>query len=68
MTPHEIGQAIKLTRDKKELSQRVLAEKAGIRHATLTDIENGKSNCRLSTLIQIAEALGCELEVKLRKK
>ena len=68
MIQQDIGQIIRLTRDSQGITQRELAEKAGIRQATIVEIESGKGNCRLSTLFQIAEALNCELEIKLRRK
>ena len=43
-------------RDEHSLSQADLADRAGIRVATLSEIETGKGNPRLSTLKRIAGA------------
>ncbi|MGQ0565628.1 MAG: helix-turn-helix domain-containing protein [Gemmobacter sp.] len=40
------------------LTQGELAEKAGVRVATVSDIESGKIDPRLSTLVSLAAALG----------
>ena len=63
----EIGQQVKAAREISGLTQIQLAAKTGLRQATIADIENGKANCRLSTLSQIATALGCSLEVNFKK-
>ncbi len=44
------------------LSQAELAERAGVRAATISDIENGRLDPRLSTLRALAEALGLEID------
>jgi len=48
---------IRQIRDSKGMSQAELAHQADIRIATLSEIENGKGNPRLSTLTGIAKAL-----------
>lgn len=49
---------IRQLRDARGMSQDVLIEKAKLtRKATLSDLENGKTNPRLSTLEAIAKAL-----------
>lgn len=44
------------------LSQAALAQKAGIRAATLSDIEGGKIDPRLSTMKALAGALGVDID------
>ncbi|WP_196053515.1 helix-turn-helix transcriptional regulator [Paracoccus lichenicola] len=44
------------------LSQAALAQKAGIRTATLSDIEGGKIDPRLSTMKAVAGALGVDID------
>ena len=44
------------------LTQAQLAEKAGLRPASISDIEGGKIDPRLSTLKALAEALGLGVE------
>ena len=48
---------IKAIREKLGLTQADLAHEAGIRIATLSELENGKANSRLSTLESVAEVL-----------
>lgn len=43
------------------LSQTALAEKAGVRAATVSDIEAGKIDPRVSTVKALAEAIGVEI-------
>lgn len=58
----DIGAIIVKQREKKKLSQRALAQKAGIRQATLTSIERG-GEVKLTTADSILSALGLGLEV-----
>lgn len=45
-------------REARGWNQAELAHNADMRIATLSELENGKSNPRLSTLVRIADALG----------
>ena len=63
-----IGQMIRRMREYRGISQEQLAEAASLRRATITDIELGKSNFEVNTLVAIASALGCELDVSLNLK
>jgi transcriptional regulator with XRE-family HTH domain len=63
-----IGKNIKITRQKKKLSLRGLAEKAKISKSTLSDIETGKViNPNITTLEKIADALDIPLNYLLKK-
>lgn len=53
----ETGDIIKMTRVKKGFSLIELAEKSKVSVATITRIEKGKSNFRMSTFFKIGEAL-----------
>lgn len=48
-----------------KLSQKELANKAKVSLGTIAKIEEGKSNIKYSTLIAIAEALGCRITTKI---
>ncbi len=50
---------LRITRRRQELgvSQRALAEKAGMQHANFYRIENGDQNVTIRTLCKIADAL-----------
>jgi len=62
-TTQGIVEALKAARESKGLSQRALAEKAGVLQTQISKIENGVTDFRLSTLVALARAL--ELEVAL---
>lgn len=52
--------ALKTAREKKKLSQRALAEMAGVPQSHISNIENGKVNIRISSLFDIARVLELE--------
>ncbi len=58
----DIGANIKQIRLMKRISQRKLADLAGISNTYLSDIEVGRTNPSLKTLLKLAAAL--ELDVK----
>ena len=60
------GVRIAQLRRKRGLSLEKLAYESGVSKGNLSDIENGKKNPRLSTLILIAE--GLEISVSLLLK
>ncbi|MBU0676174.1 MAG: helix-turn-helix domain-containing protein [Proteobacteria bacterium] len=53
---------VKAWRGYFKLTQKELAEKAGMKQSALARLENGNSNPRKATLKKIAEALGIELD------
>jgi transcriptional regulator with XRE-family HTH domain len=57
----EIGERIRVRREKKEWLQRELAKEAGLPVRTVGRIERGEVDMRLSTLAKIARALGATL-------
>ena len=61
-TENIIG-SLKSARDAKGLSQRALSKRIGVRQSHISKIENGGTDIRLSSLIELARAL--DLEVKL---
>ena len=56
---------LKALRQDREVSQVQLAELMGIRQASVSKIEN-QSDMRISTLRKYIEALGGELEIRVR--
>lgn len=60
-----IGAMVKQAREMRGYSQAQLAELAALRKATITDIENGKTNFEINTLVRIATALNCYLDIML---
>ena len=63
----EIVKALKAARKSKGLSQRALAEKAGVLQTQISKIENGATDFRTSTLVALARALDLELALVPRK-
>ncbi len=59
-----IGYIIKTTRIAKGLTQTQLADEAGVRLATISDIEQGKANFQINTLVRIATALGYHIDIR----
>lgn len=58
-----IGNNIKEIRKFRNLTQQQLADEAGVRLATISDIESGKANFQFNTLVRIATALKCYLDI-----
>lgn len=63
----EISRTIKAVRRARGLSQRALAESAGMPQSHISRIENAGVDLRLSSLTEIARALGLELTLVPRK-
>jgi XRE family transcriptional regulator, aerobic/anaerobic benzoate catabolism transcriptional regulator len=51
---------LKRIRESRLLTQRQLAEKAGVSQVTIARIETGPGMAQLSTVGKLAAALGCE--------
>jgi transcriptional regulator with XRE-family HTH domain len=69
-TPYSIKQLAQTLRDARiarGLSQRELAEQAGLGQNRLATIESGRVDLRASTLVQLARALGLELVLTPRR-
>lgn len=64
----EFGNEIRRIRKKQDLSQKQLADKAGIWQETISKIENGAGGTKLETLFVLCAALGLEMELNPRSK
>lgn len=62
-TIKDIGKAIREKREAKKWTTYKLAEETGIERSHLINTENGKVNPTVESLIKIADALNCRLEV-----
>lgn len=60
-----IGAKIKYLRNKQHLSQEKLAEMSDLSMTTVSTLENGHSDIKISTLNHIAKALNVELTALL---
>ncbi|WP_319772187.1 helix-turn-helix domain-containing protein [Breoghania sp.] len=62
-TPQQIGSIIQRARKKRGWTQSQLAERCGLRQATLSLIEAGEKTAKLSSLLSILAALDLELRI-----
>ena len=67
MTRQEIGYRIQGRRQSLNIKQEDLAELTGITTRTIYAIESGIGNPSLSTLEKIADVLGLELRIDIKK-
>jgi transcriptional regulator with XRE-family HTH domain len=63
MRQKHLGQIIREAREKAGLSQEELAQRVGLTQGALSFIERGLVEPRLSTLLQLFDALGLSPEV-----
>lgn len=63
----EITTTLKAAREAKSLSQRALAERAGVPQSHISRIESGRVDLRLSSLAELARALDLEVMLVPRK-
>jgi HTH-type transcriptional regulator / antitoxin HipB len=67
-TPRQLGNLIRRARKKRGWNQSQLAERVGIRQATVSLIETGHPATRLDTLLALLAALDLELQLAERLK
>ena len=65
-TPKQVGEALRRYRRQAELSQAQLASLAGMRQATVSQIEGGQSASRIETICDLLAALGLEMTIAPR--
>jgi transcriptional regulator with XRE-family HTH domain len=63
----EIGKIVQQRRAVLQLKQEDLAELSGITEKTIYLLENGKGNPSYSTLLNILNVLGMEMNVQVKK-
>lgn len=57
----EFAEQLSSTRKSKGLSQADLAQMLGMKQSQISDIESGKRNIRVGTLLDVGRAIGLEL-------
>ena len=67
-TPRQIGTIIQRTRKKRGWTQTQLAERAGLRQATISIIESGEKPAKLDSILAVLAALDLEFRVGERSK
>ena len=63
----ELREVMKSRRKTLSIKQYDLAEMAGVSIATIKDIERGKGNPSMSTVLEILDVLGMEITYSVRK-
>jgi HTH-type transcriptional regulator/antitoxin HipB len=61
--PGELGARIRTAREARGLSQKQLADLAGIGKTAMFDLEHGNPGVRLNTLIAVLDTLGMSLQL-----
>ncbi len=64
----DLGAVIRLARKKKNLRQVDVAQKASVRQALVSELENGATTANLDTVIKILAALDLDLSIVPRRK
>lgn len=67
MSDNRVGQAIRDRRKELGITQPHLAEVAGVSTNTLYKLEKGQGNPTLAVLNKLAEVLGMELKLEVKK-
>lgn len=67
-TAVQLGAALRRRRKALGLSQSELADRIGVRQATISRLESGGGDARVSTLMDAAAALGLELSFNPRDR
>lgn len=64
MTSKQIGKTIIFHRKKSKLTQKQLADLAGVGKTVVFDIEKGKETVQLNSLLKVLSVLNIQLEMK----
>ena len=67
-TPKQIGAIIRRARRNARLTQTELGQRVGLRQATISRIEKGEDETKLSTFLDVLTALGLEIAIDKRTK
>jgi transcriptional regulator with XRE-family HTH domain len=67
MNISDLGLYIRNRRQTLDFTQQALAEVAGISVHALSDLESGKANPTLAVMNRVAEVLGMELRLEIRR-
>ena len=66
MNKEQLGALIKERRNFLGITQKELAEISGVTLRKLGDIENGKANPTLDTLVKVFEVIGLQIKVEIK--
>lgn len=65
-TPLQLGAAMRSHRKALGFTQQELADRIGVRQATISQMENGAADTRVSTLMEAIATLGLDLSLTPR--
>ncbi len=65
---NDLGEAIRRARKSQDLRQVDVAQKASVRQALVSNIENGATTSKLDTVIRVLAALDMDLSIVPRSK
>lgn len=60
---HVVGRMVREARERRGLSQRELAKRAGLQYSHIARIESGRYNLTIDTLERVCKELGLEIEL-----
>ena len=64
----DLGEAIRRARKSEDMRQVDVAQKASVRQALVSDLENGATTAKLDTVIRVLAALDMDLSIVPRQK
>ena len=64
----ELGAALRLGRKDRNLRQVDVAQKASVRQALVSELENGATTAKLDTVMRVLAALDLDLSIVPRRK
>jgi transcriptional regulator with XRE-family HTH domain len=64
---HQLGDFLRHRREELQLSQREVAERAGLSHPAIARVEAGRRRISIELLQRVANALDVELIIRLEK-
>jgi HTH-type transcriptional regulator/antitoxin HipB len=64
----DLGAAIRLARKNMDMRQVDVAQKASVRQALVSELENGETTAKLDTVIKVLAALDMDLSIVPRRK
>jgi len=64
----DLGAAIRLARKSRNLRQVDVAQKASVRQALVSELENGATTAKLDTVTRVLAALDLDLSIVPRRK
>lgn len=65
---NDLGEAIRRERKARDMRQVDVAQKASVRQALVSDLENGVTTAKLNTVIRVLAALDMDLSIIPRRK